>query len=452
MGLITSAGVGSGLDVESIISALVNAERAPKEASFQRLEIRTNAQISGVGQLKSALSALQDSLDNLTADNFNARTAVSADTDQLVATANSFASEGSFDVDIVQTAQFTQLSTNTIAGDSSTVLGDGNLTFQNGNGGSFVINVGASDSLLEIVDAINGASDNFGVSATLVNGDSGTKIIYRGADTGAINDFTVINDNANLAAISDGNGGALNPDSTALDAEITIAGLSITSETNTFSNPVRGVDITLDPNATVGTINISVDKDKDTVKANIEQFVSDYNAFITKANELGAATEGLEGLLLGDATLRNISRQVGSIVTSTVASSTADYNSLSRIGITTQKDGTLLVNSAELSERLETGFDEVGNLFYAADGLGTQLETAVDPYTEFSGLLDKRTDTLRSTLDRIDDDRERLDYRVQQIEITLRERFAAMDSIVSRFNFTGTFLEQQFAALSSGNE
>jgi len=452
MGLITSAGLGSGLDVESIIEALVNAERAPKENSLNLLEVQTNSQISGLGKLKSALSTLQDSLENLTNANFNARTATVADGSQLSVTAKSTATSGTFDVDIIQSAQFTEYSTGTIAGDSATVLGDGNLTFANNNGDNFVISVGATDSLADIVYNINNATDNFGVSATLVNGDSGTKIIYRGQDTGADYDFTVTNDNANLAPISDGNGGVLNKDETAVDAEISIAGLSITSQTNTFVEPVLGVDITLDEDAAPATVTVTVAKDPDTVKTNIQQFVNDYNSFIKVANDLGRADEGLEGELLGDSTLRNITRQISSAISATVASADPSLNSLSIIGISTQTDGTLALDNETLDSLLGTNFDDIGELFYATDGIGTVLDTAIDPYTQFAGFLDTRTDSLRTTLTRIADDRELLDYRVEQIELSLRAKFAAMDTLVSQFSFTGQFLSQQMAALSGNND
>ena len=451
MGLITSAGLGSGLDVESIIEALVNAERAPKENSLNLLAAQTNSKISGFGQLKSALSTLQDSLENLNSQNFNARTATVSDDSQLTVSPKSTATSGNFDVTIVQTAQYTELSTGTIAGDSSTVLGSGNLTLQNANGDSFIVPVGASDSLADIVYNINNASDNFGVSATLVNGDSGTKIIYRGTDTGALYDFSVTNDNANLAQISDGNGGALNQDKTAVDAEISIAGLTITSETNTFVEPVLGVDITLDANAVAGVVSVQVEKDPETVKENIQQFIDDYNAFITVSNKLGRADKGLEGELLGDSTLRTITRQISSAISATVASADPSLNSLSIIGISTQTDGTLSLNSEDLDSLLATNFDDIGELFYAADGLGTVLDTAIEPYTQFAGFLDSRTDSLKSTLTRIEDDRELLDYRVSQIELSLRAKFAAMDTLVSQFSFTGQYISQQMAALS-GND
>jgi flagellar hook-associated protein 2 len=452
MGLITSAGFGSGLDLESIISALVSAERSPKETSLNFLELRTNTTISGIGKLKSALSALEDSLENLNASNFNARTATVSSGAQLTATAKTTASSGSFDVSIVRSALFTELSSNTIAGDSSTVLGDGNLTFQNGNGETFVVPVGASDSLASIVYDINNASDNFGITATLVNGDTGTKIIYRGLDTGTLNDFTVTNDNANLAAISDGNGGALNVDQTAIDAEISISGLTITSQTNTFIDPVLGVDLVLDDDATAGSVTVTVAKDVNTVKDNIKQFIEDYNAYIQIANKLGSAKEGAEGELLGDATLRNIMRAVSGTISSVVASNNANVNTLSIAGITTQKDGTLSLNESTLNSLLSSNFDDVGKLFYAADGIGTSLLDAIDPYTEFAGLLDTRTDSLRTVLTRIGEDRDRLDFRISQIEISLRAKFAAMDSLVSQFNFTGQYIQQQMAALIGGND
>ena len=91
-------------------------------------------------------------------------------------------------------------------------------------------------------------------------------------------------------------------------------------------------------------------------------------------------------------------------------------------------------------------------MFYAADGLGTVLDTAIEPYTQFAGFLDSRTDSLKSTLTRIADDRELLDYRVSQIELSLRAKYAAMDTAVSKFTFTGQYIAQQMAALSGNND
>ena len=452
MGLITQAGIGSGIDAESIISALLDAEKFSKESSFKRQELQSNNTISGLGQLKSALSSLQDSLDKLTTNNFNARTAVSADESQLTATANSTSSEGEFDVTIINTAKITELSSATIAGDSSTVLGAGNLTFQNAALENFSIAVGATDSLADIVAAINNASDNIGITATLVNGDTGTKIIYRGNDSGLLNDFTVTNDNANLAPISDGNGGVLIIDSSAIDAEISIAGLTITSDSNNFTDPVLGVDITLDNNAVAGTITVSVNKDPDTVKTNIEQFVADYNSYIQTANSLGSASLEAPGELVGDSTLRIITGLVQSIISTSVASSPVGFETLSSIGISTQRDGTILIDSAVLDASLQTNFNGVGNLFYAADGVGSILESAIEPYTQFSGLLDKRTDSMQIILKRVGDDREKLEVRLDTLELALRSKFAAMDTLISRFNFTGRFLEQQFASLAGNND
>ncbi|NVJ60361.1 MAG: flagellar filament capping protein FliD [Gammaproteobacteria bacterium] len=449
MGLITSAGIGSGIDLESIIEALVTAERRPKEISLNRLEQRTNTTLSGLGKLQSALSNLEDSLANLTEANFRTRTATSSNESQLTASANYLASETNFAVTINQTATYTELSTNVIAGDATTQLGAGNLTFNSTGGETFSVAVGATDSLADIVYAINNKSDNFGISATLVNGDSGTKIIYRGIDTGDNADFTVTNDNANLAQISDGNGGALNVDSTAQNASITVSGLTISSETNTFNNPVQGVDLTLADDAVAGTVNVNVTKDKQAVKDNIQEFVDNYNAFIQIANQLGSAQDGAEGELLGDSTLRNIVRQVTSQISNTVGSANPDFNTLSRIGITTERDGTLSIDSTELDSILNSNFDAVGTVFYATDGIGTSISTAITPYEQLAGLIDKREESLQSILSQIQTDRDNLDYRINALEESLRSKFAAVDSLVSQFNFTGTYLEQQFAALSA---
>jgi len=448
MGLVTSAGIGAGIDAETIIEALINAERFSKEGSFRRIEIRSNTAISGIGKLKSALSSLQDSLANLTSNNFNARIATSADQTQLTATAGSNSSQGTFDVTIVNTATITKLSSSSIAGDSTTVLGAGNLTFQNAALDNFTIAVGATDSLADIVAAINGASDNIGITATLVNGDSGTKIIYRGNDSGLLNDFTATNDNANLAQISDGNGGALVIDSTAIDAQISIAGLTITSDSNNFTDPVLGVNITLNSAAIAGVISVTVDKDPDTVKTNIEQFVTDYNNYIQVASELGSASLTAPGELVGDSTLRNVTSRIQNTISTIVASSPTGFNTLSSIGISTQRDGTISLDSTILEDSLQNNFNGVGNLFHAADGIGSILESVIEPYAQFSGFLDKRTDSLQIILKRVGDDRVKLELRLDTLESSLRSKFAATDTIVSKFNFTSRFLEQQFASLA----
>lgn len=452
MGLVTSAGIGSGIDAEALITALLNAEKSPRESSFKRIEIQSNTAISGIGKLKSSLSALEDSLKKLNTENFNARSATSSDTKQLTATAKSTSSEGVFSVNIVKTAQKTELSSGVLAGGANTVLGAGNLTIQNAAAENFSIAVTATDKLSDIVYKINNATDNIGVTATLVNGDSGAKIVYRGTKSGASNNITVTNDNANLAPISNGNGGALNVDQAAVDGEINIAGLTITSKTNTFTDAVLGVDITLADNATAGAVTVTVKKEPETVKKNIQQFVADYNQYIKTANQLGSTTVGSQGELVGDAALRIVTRQINGSISTTVASSPADFNSLSQLGIKTERDGTLTLDTSILDSRLATNFDAVGNTFYGVGGIGTILKDAIEPYTKFSGILDQRKDSMQTALNRVKTDRENLDVRLKNLELSLRSKFAAMDTLVSQFNFTGKFLEQQFKSISGGNK
>ena len=445
-GLITFAGIGSGLDVEAIIEAVTNAERAPKEASLARQEFRAQSQLSGIGQLKSALSDFQDALAKLDAIN-DSRKVTSSDEDQLTATVTSASAIGSFDVNILQTATNTQYTTNLIAGaDSSTVLGDGNMTFANGNGDNFSIAVGATDSLNDIVNAINSDSNNFGITASLIVADSGAKIVYRSTQTGDDFDFTVTNDNANLAAISDGNGGVLNKDQTAQNAQIEVAGLNISSTTNTFDGAVNGVTLILDKDATPGTVTIDVEKDTQNVRDNIDNFITSYNALINTTNRLGSNELGASGPLAGDASLRNIMNQIRSVISSTVASAPAEQNTLSLVGITTQSDGTLSKSTLKLENALSNNFDAVASLFSSTDGIVASLNTAIDPYTEFSGILETRETTLNNDISSISKQREDLDYRIIKLEATLRAKYAAMDSTISRFNFTASFLEQQFSS------
>lgn len=396
--MITVSGIGSGLDIESLVSQLVAAERTPSEGRLVRQDSRLTAELSGFGQLKSALSSFQSSVSSLDAVTaFSQRTAASTNPDVLDITASSSAASGNYSVEVSQLASAHSLASGSYASVTDTV-GTGELTFRFGttdytgpepgpesyNGfavnpdrGIATLTIDSSNNTLEgLRDAINEA--DFGVSATIVNDGSGYRLLLNSAQTGAENSIEIsVNDtgdsnntDANGLSALAFNASASNIEQTAAaaDAVFSINGLSINSATNRVSNAIDGVDITLKSVSDGSPVTASVITDRAGVKEALNDFVDGYNQFITTTNRLTAfdAATGSAGALQGDFSVRSIVGQLRQTLASAVDGFNGPFTSISEIGFTTNADGTLSINNTLLDSALESNFDDIVGLFAAA--------------------------------------------------------------------------------------
>lgn len=197
---ITQAGIGSGLDLEAIIEAFVNAESIPSEIRLQEKEDRVRTELSGVGSFKSALSTFKGIAENLDSfDNFSEQSLAVSHDDISVST-NGFASNGSFDINVLQLASATRIQTASFT-DASVMPGAGTLSFGAGSD-SFSVAIDSTDDLSTIRDKINADSNNFGVTVSLINADTGTYLSYTSSKTGAINELSVTSADVALADLS----------------------------------------------------------------------------------------------------------------------------------------------------------------------------------------------------------------------------------------------------------
>ncbi|RMH35743.1 MAG: flagellar cap protein, partial [Gammaproteobacteria bacterium] len=370
MGLITASGVGSGLDIDSIINAIVDAQRAPATQRLDLREANINAEISGFGNLSSALSEFQTALqklDNLS--DYSKRTATSSDTSFVQVSAGNDATPANFSVDVIKTAQGSRLESG-LFGSSSDTVGSGTLTFTAGSN-TFSVTIDATDTLSDIRDKINNASDNFGVNVNIVNGDAGTVLIYDSSITGSANQLTVTDDNASLDAISTNMTVTQNAD----DAQIQVAGQTITSDTNTFSSAIEDVTITA-VKPTTNSVDISISIDTGSVRSAVNDFIEAYNALQSTISDLGKSDPDNPGILSGDATLRMIDSQIRRIISSTVSGGTLD--SLAALGITTTQTGTLELDSATFDNAINNNFSDIGNIFAGTNGIAIQLDDLID--------------------------------------------------------------------------
>jgi len=444
---ITQAGIGSGLDLESLIEAFVTAESVPTEIRLQEKEDRVRTELSGIGSFKSALSTFQTAAKKLESIEDFYKQTIAVSNDDVSVSTNGSATNGSFSVEVIQLAEATRLQTPDFA-NSTTTVGAGSLTFSSANGDTFNVAIDAADDLSAIRDKINGESTNFGVNVTLVNHDGGTYLSYSTSETGTDNTLTVTSADTALDNLAT-NATVTSP---AVNAQIKIDGNVVSSSTNTFKNNIEDVTIVANTVTASGAATLNISQDTSVASTLINDFVAGYNAIVENMIGLGAP---VQGRLAFDPDLRSMKGQLSNIVTSTVSSISGDINSLSSIGILVNREGKLEVSPAgigtmesgveQLNDAITNNLDEVGALFAGTGGVVSQITDLIDSYNNSDGSLTLRESALNKDLTGIKDDYSALEARLRNYEETLRSRFSFLDSTVAGFNATSTFLTSALA-------
>ena len=470
---IQSLGVGSGLALDDLVQQLLEAERAPKDARLNEKEERIEAEISGLGQIKSKLSAFEDSVDELRSDaDINGREPTisnpSEDDDVLSAEASNSALRGSYEITVEQLASGSRITTDDGAFTSSTdaVLstGAGSLTFDVGGSDSFTIDVTAGMTLTQLREAINNADDNFGVTANIIDTgtSAGPRLVYSSSETGEGNDLVITNDTgaAELDRLSTtggtGNISAANIQS-AQNAIAYIDGIEVQSESNEFENTIQNVSFEVnevspkDANGELQATTLEIGYDKEGLEEKIRDFVDNYNSLIDEINTLtryGESELEEDGALAGDSLLRGIQTSMANIVGGNVSASS--LGGLFQVGIEFNDDGKLEIGTTDfglgggedrLEDALEDNFDEIAKLFTDEnEGIATRLYEFADEYTSYGGLISLREQTAKDNRDELYDERETLELRMQSYEDTLRSKYLNLDQTVAQLNQTSSAL------------
>ncbi|CAM3937448.1 flagellar filament capping protein FliD [Pseudoalteromonas byunsanensis] len=464
MPLITSAGIGSGLDLESIIKASVDAENRPKMLSFIKKEETLQVELSAIGEVKSAMSKLQDIVKKLAdPENFGKRVAniTQPSTGDIISvTPTSEISVGQFDVAVKQLAKGSRLEStdNAFASvDSVVTASGGTLTFNAGVDNTFDLTVAAGATLAELRDAINSSENNFGVTANIVNtGTVGSKLVLTSNVTGDTNDLTITSDTAELDAISttanDGvTAGGMNSKQSAQSAIISIDGLDVTNDTNTFKDAVQDMTIKAlaqsEETAGAGiydTATLNVEYDRESINGLIDEFVSAYNNLI---GNIGFQTR-IGKPLNGDASMRSLSGQLVNTL-STPLTGAGPFESIFDIGLGVDKDGYLQKSSLvrSLNEAMDSNFDDIGTAFAGEGGVASQLETLLSGYIDSGGLIKERETNLNGQLDDLEDDVANHEYRMASLEERLRKQYAGLDVLLAQMQQTQAYLGAQLANL-----
>lgn len=479
MATITSAGIGSGLDIESLISKLVASERTP----ITQLQTRTTGlqtKLSAFGKLQGSLATLRDAAAKLTRpDMWTANLPSSTDATSVTVSAGTASIPGNFSVSVQKLATSQTISSKVLP-TAPTAVGSGFLTVQlgswNADQSEFTPNpdktsvkidiLPGQDSITAIRDKINAAGA--GVVASIVTDTSGPRLVMRSSETGESNAFRVsvvdsdgtINDDAGLSALAfDPSAGlsAMTQNTAAGNASATLNGIQVNSQSNTLKDAIDGLNVTL-LKPTTADVTLTVSQDKDTIKKSIEEFVTAYNAVITLMRDQSKydAENKTAGTLQGDGTLIGIQGRLRSLA----AGSTTLGGSLTRladIGLDPASDGTLKINSTKLGKALGS-LDDLKKMLAgtdsaneANDGLAQQLRRLTDQMLSTDGSLTTRQKGLQSNITANGKREDALELRVALTETRLRARYTALDTQMGKLNNLSSYVSQQMSLLNSSS-
>jgi flagellar hook-associated protein 2 len=463
MASITSTGVGSGLDVNSIVTSLMALEKRPLSL-LQGTASTLQTKLSAFGSLKSQIASLGDIATKL-ADtaNWNPLTADSTDAATVSASAASGAAPGKYRLEVQQLAQSQALASGYFAA-STTAVGTGTLTIELGTttGGVFtpasgttpktVTIAAASQSLAGVRDAINAAGA--GVTASIVNGSGGARLVLNGGNGAAgsmrvtvADDDTNPTDTAGLSALAwdpaaaVGAGRNLTQSQVAQDALFTVNGLALSSATNSAKDVVQGLTLTL-ARTTTAPVDVTVAVQTVAVKKNVNDFVNAYNGLNkllqtqTQADPSGAA----RGPLQADSTATQLLSSLRGMLQGSV-SGMAGAASLSAAGIELQRDGSLKVNDTRITPLLAEPA-RLAQLFAQAQagteansrGFGLRFKQWTAALTSETGTLASRTSGISRSLTLNQKAQEQQQDKLTRTESRMRAQYQRLDTSMSSLN------------------
>lgn len=442
MAAITSAGVGSGLDVASIVSQLVAAERGPADQRLSIATTKANTTISALGNFRSLLASLQTAAKALlpgtsgTPSGLGKLSATPANTTYYTASAENKAVAGNYSVEVVSLAAASKRASDLYASSGSTV-GNGDVTISVG-ASSFTVNLAdGANTLADLRDKINAASDNKGVGAAIVSDSGGARLLLTSRSTGTANAVSVSTTLFNTTVSQ-----------AAADAVVKVDGFQTTSSSNTVTTAVDGLTLNL-VKAEPGTSTaLTVSLDQKASETAVATFVNAYNnlvKFIGTQTKYDATAQ-TAGVLLGDATVLSATQALRNVIGGTTASA-GDYKTLSALGIKTSADGTLISDPAKFSKAISTDFSAVQRLFAADDGIATQLDALAKTLLADDGQIKAKTDGLNARVKDLARQQQAVDTRMAAYEARTRAQFTALDTLMSKLNSTSTYLSQQLAKL-----
>jgi flagellar hook-associated protein 2 len=464
-----STGLGSGLAIGDIVTALVNSDKLAKQTQITTQTKLVTTKISGIGTLQSAMTAFQTALTNLGKTDtpaFAGYAATASDATKLTVTSDNSAVPGTYSIDVKNLATSSSVASASFSGGATSAIPSGDLTLtQNGIDTKITIPTGAT--LASVAKQINAQSATSNISANIITDDNGSRLVFSSTVTGKGTDITASSTTSsefNIVA-----GAALDPKSTtsagyidkqAVDASLTVNGLTITSASNTIDKSLGGVSMTL---LAADKSTVTVSANNDGLKASLQTFIDAYNtvvkavASVTKTTVLSTpdATTGATSTpaaLTGDAMPRSILAAIRDQLVTTGAP--GGISVLSQLGITTgQSDGSLTLDAKKFDAAMTQGLaGDVQTLFSGTDstnGLLSRMKAAITPYVQTGGIFDTRKSSLSKQQTDLTAQQAALDLRVSTMTATLTAKYNAMDLLVGQLKASATSITSFFDSLNA---
>ena len=474
MTTISSPGLGSGLEVTTIVPQLVALARKPIDM-LNTQNTALQSKLSAFGLLQSYTVNVQDAVGKLAKASFWQQTSASSTDASAVKVASSSAgAKGTYSVEVSQLAQAQSLASGSYA-DSSAAVGTGTLHIQMGSWNAdktafteatppseidVPIPLG-EDSLESVRAKIN--STNSGVSASIVKDASGSRLVIRSTTTGEEHSVRITAD-ADPAATPGGaslNDLVYDPADTSITSKMTetakaqnakakFNGIDVVSSTNTLTDVSDGLSVTV-AKVTTSPVGLTVGLDTATMKSAINDFVSSYNAinkYLADQTKYDAATK-VGGTLQGDRSTLSLQSQLRSVITGYNGGASTSFARLSDAGLEVQADGSLKVNDAKLTKAMEN-MDELSKAFTQTDtvnpannGFAVRIGALTKALTQTDGLVSTRSKGLQASIANNGKQIDVYELRSQAYETRLLKQYSDLDVTINKLNNLNAYVTQQ---------
>jgi flagellar hook-associated protein 2 len=378
--LLSSLNNGSsGINVTATVDEIIAADAEPMDA-LETDQTTLTDQSSAITQLESDASAVTNDLSTLQdpAGVLSSVEATSSDTSVLSATAVDGTATGAYSVTVSKLATAGSYYSDEVAS-SSAQLASGSFTITEGGTTTTIATGtgdGTGDTLTELASTIN--KDNLGVTASIVNDSGGSRLSIVSQSTGAAADVSIA---------STGTGGlSFTRSGTGADASLEIDGVPTTSASNTVTGAITGLTIDLQGVTTGNPVTLTLAPDSADITSTLTSFVNDYNTLITDVNDQFAynASTGTDGTLSSDSATRSLQSDLLEATNFSSTTSGALPN-LGSLGISTNDDGTLTLNTTTLQNALDSNFSGVVSFLQgdsSSTGFATALTNTLNNYTD----------------------------------------------------------------------
>jgi flagellar hook-associated protein 2 len=443
MASIGSLGVGTGIDLNSLLSQLMEIERRPLYA-LQDQQKTLESQVSDYGSLKSSVSSFRTAVDRLKYESdFKAFEASSTEKNIASASVTGKATAGNYDIEVTRLATSHKLASMRFAEDQT--ISAGSLTLSVGDKSmSLSVDNENNNTLDKLRDAINNDENNPGITATVINEGGGSRLMLTSDETGTENAVVITDQATALGGMfdttNDQDGDANNNvdgqalvASQAQDALLTVDSFQITSSTNKVKDVIQGVTLNL---VAEGSAKISVTQDLKKPTNLVQGMVDAYNSMREKIESLQ------KGGLKGDSTLRQIDNMF--ITEMTTAANLDGLKHLFEVGVSRTKEGRLSFDKTKFEEALTDKGDQVARLFTdAKQGFAERISGLANDMLRYDGMFAIRQEGLDSRIKSVKDSQDRMRMRLEETEERMAKKFSALDVTMSRLNSTSSYLSTQ---------